>query len=182
MTHPGACGCRVARSTRPRKKRHAVDLTAEQHLLAQLAERSEHGAERQLGAPASIHQARADHGRLWMPIELGDQACRSRRRARWCRCSTAEARCRCSRGSPRLFAPRKSEIRCRLDDRHAGPSPRGGRAAVARLIVDDDDLVGDRGARRVERLEAPLEIGSRVVADDDDRKIGHLVASTTDVR
>src|SRR5258707_1057205 len=55
------------------KNRHAVDLTAKQHFLAQLAERSEHGAERQLRAAESIYQARADHGRLWMPIELGDK-------------------------------------------------------------------------------------------------------------
>ena len=41
-------------------------------------------------------------------------------------------------------------------------------AAVGRSVVDDDSFVRRAGRRRVERLEAPLEIGARVEAHDDD--------------
>ena len=135
--------------------------------------------ERQFGASTSVNQPRSDNGRVRMSIELGDQAVDRAGRHDGVAVQQQHARA-CGGPYADVVRAREAQIRPRLDDLHTGPSSRRRRAAVGRLIVDDDDFVRERGSVRVKRLEAPLEIGSRVVADDDDRQIDHKISTTED--
>ena len=163
------------------QNRQAADLPAKQQFLSQLGERSEHGSERQLRASTSVDEARSGHGRFRMPIELGDEAVDRAGSHDGVAVQQQQRRAR-ARPYADVVRARESEIRSRFDDLHSRPSSRCGSAAVARLIVDDDDLVSDRGSRRVERLETAIEVRTRVVADDDDRQVGQKPFTTKDTK
>ena len=46
---------------------------ARQPLLAQLVQRADHAAERELGVPGAVHQPRSDDSHVRITLELGQQ-------------------------------------------------------------------------------------------------------------
>src|SRR5262245_13189798 len=154
--------------------------TAHPHLLSQLVERADHPSVGQLCSAGRVHQARSDDGDARIAIELREQAIdRARGNDR---VAVQEKQIgSAARADADVGGAREAQIRAGLDHADVRILRRGLHAAVARLIVDNDDFVARRGRRRVQRLEATLEVDARVVADDDDGDVDHARSSTANV-
>ena len=141
-----------------REHRHPCRVCSHQQLLSQLRERAHHRAERQLDAPLVVDESRTDHRRPAIALNLLDEPVDC---ARW-HDSVAvqeEQKCAVTGTDADIGAAREAQIAPRLDQAHIAPSPRRLDAAIVRGVVDDDDLMGRRGSRAVQRLQAALEVG-----------------------
>ena len=82
-----------------------------------------------------------------------------------------------ARANTHVVAARKAKVGARLDDPYVSPMPCRRGTPIDRRIVDHDDLVRACGRAAVQRLQAALEIRTRVERDDDDRKVEHRESS-----
>ena len=115
-------------------------VTAHQDLLPQLVEWAHHAAERQLGTPGGVHQARPDDGHAGASIELVNHQIEGARRNDGVAVEQQQVDAG-ARPDADVGSAREPQVLAGFDHADIGPSSRGVGAAVRGRVVDDDDLV-----------------------------------------